>query len=222
MSSASAQLTTDTMPPKATTQPAKLSPQEVPAVFQRYRTELQNLAQKIGELESELEEHSCVDQDLSASPASLKTYRRADRVFRLVLSTLQPLTKSDPERICYRLIGGVLVERSVVDVVPALETNHSGIQEVLQSLVKSYKAKEEDFSKFQKDHGIQVSFHDLLLLLWPLTWLSDRSRASSMNHHCSTLDSSIYSIPTSLIVHPCMRYPPELMLLWYCATMLLC
>jgi prefoldin subunit 2 len=52
------------MPPKASTStaatatPAKLSPQEVPAVFQRYRTELQNLAQKIGELESELEEHT--------------------------------------------------------------------------------------------------------------------------------------------------------------------
>ena len=50
------------MPPKATTpaKPAKLSAQEVPAQFQRYRTELQNLAQKIGELESELEEHACV------------------------------------------------------------------------------------------------------------------------------------------------------------------
>ena len=52
------------MPPKASTStattaaPAKLSAQEVPAVFQRYRTELQNLAQKIGELESELEEHT--------------------------------------------------------------------------------------------------------------------------------------------------------------------
>lgn len=55
------------MPPKASTStsatapataPAKLSAQEVPAMFQRYRTELQNLAQKIGELESELEEHT--------------------------------------------------------------------------------------------------------------------------------------------------------------------
>jgi prefoldin subunit 2 len=50
------------MPPKASTStasaPAKLTPQEVPAVFQRYRTELQNLAQKIGELENELEEHT--------------------------------------------------------------------------------------------------------------------------------------------------------------------
>ena len=49
------------MPPKqaiAAGQPTKLSPQEVPAAFQRYRTELQNLAQKIGELESELDEHA--------------------------------------------------------------------------------------------------------------------------------------------------------------------
>lgn len=51
------------MPPKASgsnsaSAPAKLSAQEVPAMFQRYRTELQNLAQKIGELESELEEHT--------------------------------------------------------------------------------------------------------------------------------------------------------------------
>jgi len=51
------------MPSKAFTsstaaQSAKLTPQEVPAAFQRYRTELQNLAQKIGELESEMEEHA--------------------------------------------------------------------------------------------------------------------------------------------------------------------
>jgi prefoldin subunit 2 len=45
------------MPPKASTS-QKLAPNEVPVVFQRYRTELQNLAQKIGELESEMEEHA--------------------------------------------------------------------------------------------------------------------------------------------------------------------
>lgn len=51
------------MPPKASSSTpvakrTKLTAQEVPAVFQRYRTELQNLAQKIGELESEMEEHA--------------------------------------------------------------------------------------------------------------------------------------------------------------------
>ncbi|CAK9786960.1 unnamed protein product [Cutaneotrichosporon oleaginosum] len=117
------------MPPKAD---PKISPQDVPVLFQRYRTELQNLAQKIGELESELEEHA------------------------LVLNTLQPLTKTEPERACYRLIGGVLVQRTVKDVVPALETNYGGIKEVLETLVKTYKGKEEEFNKFQREHKIQV------------------------------------------------------------------
>lgn len=58
------------MPPKASSStpnaPAKLSAQEVPAMFQRYRTELQNLAQKIGELESELEEHTLVQPGITA------------------------------------------------------------------------------------------------------------------------------------------------------------
>lgn len=54
------------MPPKTSTaiasssQQPKLTAQDVPVMFQRYRTELQNIAQKIGELESELEEHSLV------------------------------------------------------------------------------------------------------------------------------------------------------------------
>ncbi|KAK8844781.1 hypothetical protein IAR55_006631 [Kwoniella newhampshirensis] len=116
------------MPPKA----SQASPQDVPVIFQRYRTELQNLAQKIGEIESEMEEHA------------------------LVLSTLRPLTSSDPNRTCYRLIGGTLVKRSVVDVVPSLETNFSGIKEVLDGLVKSYKSREVEFEEWRKEVGVQM------------------------------------------------------------------
>ena len=79
----------------------------------------------------------------------------------LVLSTLQPLVKSAPTRPCYRLIGGVLVERTVVDVVPALETNYTGIKEVLESLMKTYKGKEEEFGTFQREYGIQVCIDQL-------------------------------------------------------------
>lgn len=75
----------------------------------------------------------------------------------LVLSTLKPLVTSDPERKCFRLIGGVLVQRTVKDVVPALETNYAGIKEVLETLVKTYKGKEEEFASFQREHKIVVS-----------------------------------------------------------------
>lgn len=38
----------------------------------------------------------------------------------LVIDTLKDV---DPSRKCFRLVGGVLVERTVKEVLPALETN---------------------------------------------------------------------------------------------------
>lgn len=47
-------------------------------------------------------------------------------VRRLVLTTLDEALVHEPDRKCFRLIGGVLVERTVKDVVPALQTNRDG------------------------------------------------------------------------------------------------
>ncbi|KAI9307643.1 Prefoldin beta-like protein [Cunninghamella echinulata] len=102
---------------------------ELTQQYNQYKNELQSMAQKIGELESEVEEH------------------------KLVIDGISPL---EPERKCFRMVGGVLVERTIKEVLPALENNHSGIQQVIQSLLKSYKRKEEEFVDFQKKHNIQV------------------------------------------------------------------
>ena len=45
----------------------------------------------------------------------------------LVLSTLTPLLKTEPTRKCFRLIGGVLVERTVSEVEPDLKGNLMGV-----------------------------------------------------------------------------------------------
>lgn len=47
---------------------------------------------------------------------------------RLVLSTLNEALQDNPNRKCFRLVGGVLVERTVSDVVPALQTNKEGVR----------------------------------------------------------------------------------------------
>ena len=76
----------------------------------------------MGEIEQEIEEH------------------------KLVTETLQPLPE---ERKCFRLINGVLVERTVKDVLPALKTNSDGLKQVLDELVKQYKSKQDELDKWK-------------------------------------------------------------------------
>ena len=47
------------------------------------------------------------------------------------------------------MINGVLVERTVKDVVPALKTNSEGLKKVLEDLLKQYKSKQEDMEKWK-------------------------------------------------------------------------
>lgn len=53
------------------------------------------------------------------------------------------------DRKCFRLINGVLVERTVDDVKPALQTNAEGLKKVLDDLVKQYKSKQEEMEKWK-------------------------------------------------------------------------
>ena len=63
-----------------------------------------------------------------------------------MLDTLHPLSK---DRKCFRMINGVLVERTVKDVLPALETNSVGLNKVLDELVKQYKRQQEEMEKWK-------------------------------------------------------------------------
>lgn len=65
---------------------------------------------------------------------------------RLVIETLQPLPE---ERKCFRMINGVLVERTVKDVMPQLTTNAEGLKKVLDDLLKQYTAKQEELEKWK-------------------------------------------------------------------------
>lgn len=47
------------------------------------------------------------------------------------------------------MINGVLIERTVQDVVPALKTNAEGLAKVLDDLVKQYKTRQEELEKWK-------------------------------------------------------------------------
>lgn len=48
-------------------------------------------------------------------------------VNRLVLTTLDEALVDEPDRKCFRLVGGILVERTVKEVVPAVKTNRDNV-----------------------------------------------------------------------------------------------
>ncbi|MCJ1352832.1 MAG: hypothetical protein MMC33_002816 [Icmadophila ericetorum] len=96
--------------------------QELQLQYTTYKNNLQQLAQKIGEVESERDEHT------------------------LVLETLDPLPQ---DRKCFRMVNGVLVERTVKEVVPTLKTNQEGLKKVLDELVKQYTKQQEEMEKWK-------------------------------------------------------------------------
>ena len=132
---------------------------ELQQQYTNYKNNLQQLAQRIGDIEQDAEEHRYVDrfgleceprrQGASSVAPSYESDSRspADRLLnRLVLETLGPLP---PERKCFRMINGVLVERTVKDVTPALQTNSDGLKKVLEELVKQYKKQQDDMEKWK-------------------------------------------------------------------------
>ncbi|KAF5528663.1 putative prefoldin subunit 2 [Colletotrichum aenigma] len=103
--------------------------QDLQTQYGIYKNTLQQIAQKIGDVEQEAEEH------------------------KLVLETLQPLSG---DRKAFRLINGVLMEQTVKEVLPALTTNSEGLKKVLEDLVKQYKTKQDELEKWKKKNNVQV------------------------------------------------------------------
>lgn len=62
------------------------------------------------------------------------------------MESLQPLPL---DRKCFRMINGVLVERTVKDVIPSLKTNADGLKQVLDELMKQYKSKQDEMDNWK-------------------------------------------------------------------------
>lgn len=93
------------------------------------RSEMNQLYSKITELEMEVSEHS------------------------LVIGAIEPL---DPARRCHRMIGGVLVDRTIKEVLPAVRRNKEGLEEVIARLNEALEKKKKEIADFELKHKIKI------------------------------------------------------------------
>ncbi|KAJ1884540.1 Cochaperone prefoldin complex subunit [Kickxella alabastrina] len=107
-----------------------LGEQELRIAANQFSNELKAIASKIGELELQLDEHM------------------------LVIKTMTPMPE---DRKCFRLINGVLVERTVREVLPALTTNKEGITKSIEQLTAQYRTTDNEFAEFQKVNHIRIA-----------------------------------------------------------------
>ena len=105
------------------------SQEQIVLKFNQLRQEQRILANKYGELEMDVSEHNAV---------------------------IDTLKHVDGNRKCFRSIGGVLVERTVNDVLPTLENNKVQIASLLEKLEAQMKTKGEELLRFKEEHNIKV------------------------------------------------------------------
>ncbi|KAL1452122.1 hypothetical protein WDU94_006430 [Cyamophila willieti] len=107
----------------------KLTDEEIYNGFQNLRAEQRQIATKLSELEQELTEH------------------------KIVLDTLKDL---DGDRRCFRLIGGVLCEKTVKEVIPTLTSNRDQLNTLITSLNEQLTKKGIEINEYKDKYDIQM------------------------------------------------------------------
>uniref|UniRef100_A0A0E0MGF0 Prefoldin subunit 2 n=1 Tax=Oryza punctata TaxID=4537 RepID=A0A0E0MGF0_ORYPU len=106
-----------------------INEQLIANTYGNMRSEMTQLYTKITELEMEVSEHS------------------------LVIGAIEPL---DHSRRCYRMVGGVLVERTIKEVLPAVHRNKEGLEEVIARMHEALEKKRKEITEFELKYKIRI------------------------------------------------------------------
>lgn len=69
---------------------------------------------------------------------------------------IDTLKTVDPDRKCFRLIGGVLCERTVKEVLPQLVDNKDFIEKTITLVTEDLTKKGQQINKFKEEHNIRI------------------------------------------------------------------
>ncbi|XP_065176723.1 prefoldin subunit 2-like [Sycon ciliatum] len=116
------------MASKAAKKPSMDDQKRIVSEFNQLRQKQRDMADKTSEMEMELQEH------------------------RLVIDTLKDM---EDTRKCFRIVGGVLTERTVGDVLPALRKNEGNLVDLIKSLKGQIEERGRELTTFREKHNIQ-------------------------------------------------------------------
>ncbi|XP_050298962.1 prefoldin subunit 2 [Anthonomus grandis grandis] len=105
-----------------------VDPQEILAGFQTLRADQQKLSSKLSELELDQNEH------------------------KIVIETLKNVNE---DRKCFRLVGGILTERKVKDVLPVLQSNSEKLGEIIEKLSEQITKKGQELNEYKEKYNIR-------------------------------------------------------------------
>lgn len=125
--------------------PTSNDPDVILGTYKQMLAECQQIAAKIQELNQESEEHRLVIDQLS----KLEAERKAFRYISFTLSIFDLLCGD-------RLVGSVLVERNVGEVLPIVQQNYEGIKEIIVKLEATLKTKDNERRVYKDKHGIMT------------------------------------------------------------------
>jgi len=97
--------------------------------YQMMRQQCQQLTYKINELKMDADEHD------------------------LVIEALKPL---DKDRKCFRMVDAIVVERTVSDVLPAVQKNKDQMAATMETLENKLKEMQAAADEFRREHEITV------------------------------------------------------------------
>lgn len=109
------------------------SEQEVIEHYNRIRQEQSNFMTRIAQTEAERHEHN------------------------LVVETLEPL---EPTRKCHNLVGGVLVERTVAEVLPMIKQSLGNLDLLLKNLGDALSKNDQLLDAFMTKYKIRARGSD--------------------------------------------------------------
>lgn len=70
----------------------------------------------------------------------------------MVIETLKNVNE---DRKCFKLVGGVLTERKVKDVLPVLITNQEKLKEFIEKLHEQIAKKGQEINDYREKHNIR-------------------------------------------------------------------